>query len=30
MDWIWRFVISAAAALMGVWGYYSFLVTPAA
>ena len=27
MDWIWNFVIAAAAAFLGVWGY--FLMIPA-
>jgi membrane protein DedA with SNARE-associated domain len=24
MDWLWTFLIAAAAAFVGVWGYFSF------
>jgi len=30
MDWLWRFVIAAGAAFLGVWGYFlAFPVTVA-
>ena len=29
MGWLWNFVIAAAAAFLGVWGYFSFLAVPA-